>query len=771
MTLAADRTTERFRNWLALDLTLVVPSIIAGLVTGIIGVIRAISYAALIYAGPLNSQLAQGVGMTVFSTGMVTLVVALTSTLPGMIATPLAAPTALLAIMAAAIATSLTDQPETAIATLTVAIVLTSLLTGGFLLALGLLRWGDKIRLVPYPVVGGFMAGTGWLLVDGFFQVTTDQALTLSNLPQLISPQTLLHWGVGAGFAVILLLVAGRYKHYLVMPGTLIALVGVFYLALWGAELSPTAAREAGWLLGPFPSGGLWEPLHWQVFTQIQGSVLLGQAGSMVSIALVSLLSLILSNSGIELAVGKDLDLNPELRSLGLANLLSGLGGGMVGSQALPSTLLVNEIGGRSRLTGIISALPALAVLLLGSAFLSYLPKPILGCLLLYLGLSLLYTWLYKSWFKLPLLDYLTIVVIVVTINVWGFLAGILVGFVMAVLLFMYNYSRVDVAKEVLSGATTRSNREYNETQEALLQEQGERILILELQGFLFFGTANYLLNQVKQRTENNALTPLTKGSRGDAQSLKQGSRGDQSLAFVLLDFRQVTGLDSSAVLSCNKILKIARKHQITLVFTNLSAEFQATLEQGDGIELSDDRCLLYPEVRCIVLPDIDRGLEWCESQLLAQAQLSSAQSIDLQAQVQTWGLSDEQASQFLGYLTPRTVAAQQPIYASDHTDTQLYLLESGRVTVQLQLEGSQTKRMQTREPGAILGEMRFYDKPPLSTAVIAETDCQLWGLSQSAFNQMKQDQPTIATCLERQIIQLLCDSLARREQQLRITR
>ncbi|MEM8640545.1 MAG: SulP family inorganic anion transporter [Cyanobacteria bacterium P01_G01_bin.54] len=791
MTLAADRATERFRRWLALDLTLVVPSLIAGLVTGLIGVIRAISYAALIYAGPLSHHLAQGVGMTVFSSGMVTVVVALTSTLPGMIATPLAAPTALLAMMAATIATSLADQPETAIATLTVAILLTSILTGGFLLTLGLLRWGDKIRLVPYPVVGGFMAGTGWLLVDGFFQVTTDRGLSWQSLPQLIEPETLLHWGVGAGFTVILLTVAGRYKHYLVMPGTLIALVGVFYLSLWGAGLSPTAARTAGWLLGPFPAGGLWEPLHWQTFTHVQGSVVLGQVGGMVSVALVSLLSLILSNSGIELAVGQDLALNTEMRSLGLANLLSGLGGGMVGSQALPSTLLVREIGGHSRLTGIMSALPALAVLLLGSEFLAYLPKPILGCLLLYLGLSLLRKWLYQSCFKLPLLDYLTIVVIVITINVWGFLNGILVGFVMAVLLFMYNYSQIDVAKDVLSGATTRSNREYSAAQRLLLQEQGDRILILELQGFLFFGTANYLLNQVKQRTENhstpltkgergdeqtlnyrskdNTLTPLTKGERGDEQPLIKG--GTQPLRFVILDFRQVTGLDSSAVLSCNKILKIARQHELTLVFTNLSAEFQATLEQGDGIELNDDRCLLYPAARCLLLPDIDRGLEWCESQLLAQARLTTPPAIDLATQVQTWGLSAEQASQFLSYLTPRTVAAQQPIYASDTTDTQLYLLESGRVAVLLELEAGQTKRMQTQEPGAILGEMRFYNKPPLSTAVIAETDCQLQGLSQSAFAQMTQDQPAIAACLERQIIQLLCDSLARREQQLRITR
>ncbi|NEO84541.1 MAG: SLC26A/SulP transporter family protein [Spirulina sp. SIO3F2] len=769
MTVAADRTTARFKNWFALDFTLVVPSIIAGLVTGVIGVIRAISYAALIYAGPLDSHLAAGVGMTVFSTGIVTAVAALTSALPGMIATPLAAPTALLAIMAGTIATRLVDHPDGAIATLVAAIVLTSALTGGLLLTLGQLRWGDKIRLVPYPVVGGFMAGTGWLLVDGFVQVTTEQSLTWQTLPELMTLETAIHWGVGLSFTLILLLVAARYKHYLVMPGTLMALVGVFYLVLWGTGLSLTEARAAGWLLGPFPAGGLWEPLHWQQLTQVQGSVLFGQAGSMVSIALVSLLSLILSNSGIELAVGQDLDLNQEMRSLGIANLLSGAGGGMVGSQALPSTLLVHEIGGHSRLTGIISALPALAVLLLGSEFLSYLPKPILGCLLLYLGISLLTKWLYQAWFKLPLLDYLTIVVIVMAINVWGFLTGILVGFVMAVLLFMYHYSQVNVAKEVLSGAKTRSNREYNAAQKALLKTEGDQILILELQGFLFFGTATYLLNQVKQRTDSN---PIPKEGKEDNHrtSLAKGGRGD-CLRFIILDFRQVTGIDSSAVLSCNKILKIAHQHQLTLIFTNLSASFQSQLQQGEGIELSEDVCKLYPETRCLVLPDIDRGLEWCESQLLRLAKLPSPQTINLAAHLQTWGLNTTQVSELMGYLRPRSVAAQTPIYATESGAPQLYLLESGRVTVLLELSDGTTKRMQTQEPGAILGEMRFYGKPPLSTAVIAETDCLLQGLSRDQFEELKQSQPAIAAILEERIIQLLCDSLARREQQLRITR
>ncbi|MDA0268193.1 MAG: SulP family inorganic anion transporter, partial [Cyanobacteria bacterium] len=159
----------------ALDPQVMVSSLSAGLVTGVIGVIRAISYASLIFSGALAAHLPMGLGITVFSAAVTLGVVALTSTLPGMIATPLAAPTAILAIMAAAIAAELQDAPTAEVlATVLIMIAMSALLTGGLLLGLGLLKQGDRIRVVPYPVIGGFMAGTGWLLVRGVVQITTD---------------------------------------------------------------------------------------------------------------------------------------------------------------------------------------------------------------------------------------------------------------------------------------------------------------------------------------------------------------------------------------------------------------------------------------------------------------------------------------------------------------------------------------------------------------------------------------------------------------------
>lgn len=743
---------QRVQNWVKPEV--IVSSLAAGLVTGIIGLIRAISYGSLIFSGVLAMHLPTGLGMAVFSTAIVTGLVGITSTLPGMIATPLAAPTAILAIMSAAIAQELAGaEPAEILSTVLVAIAITALLTGALLLALGVFRQGERIRFIPFPVIGGFMAGTGWLLTKGFIQIATDTPLTWSSLAELAQPPLLWRWLLGVGFAIALLTATRLWKQFWVMPATLLICAASFFAVLWAADISIDQARTAGWLLGPFPdSRQLWQPLTTTQISQVHWMAIAHQSASILTVVFVSLLSLLLSNSSIELVVGRDLNLSSEMKAVGLANLASGFGGGMVGNQALPSTLLVHEIGANYRLTGLVAMLPSVVVLALGSSFLSYLPKAVLGSLILYLGLSLLWQWLYKSFFKLPLSDYLTVWITLIVIDAVGFLQGIVVGFVITVILFMYRYSQVDVAKQVFSGVSSRSNVSRSGAENALLNQKGSQIYALELQGFLFFGTANYLLNKVRDR----ALTP---DFVDDDEPTK--SPPMEPLRYVVIDFRQVSGLDSSAVLTFNKILKLARKYNFTLVLTNLLPEFEAALRQGQGIDMESDRCQIYP--------DIDRGLEWCERQLLGNTALTSEIPLPLTDHLTRRFLSSEQAQRFVRYLSPHTFPAGHCVFRQGEVGTALYFIESGQVSVLLELEDGRTKRLQSCSGGQVLGEMRFYDKVPLSTSVVTDTPSTLYSLSKPEFDRMQQEAPDLVQALQRHIVEILCESLIRRGEQLRV--
>lgn len=566
-------------------------SLMAGLVTGFIGVIRGISYAALIFSGSLAAYLNVGVGMAIYSTAAISLVVALGSSIPGMIATPLAAPTAVLAVMAAAIAQRLAGAPpEVLLPTVVAAIALGSLCTGIFLWLLGYFKLGKTVSFIPYPVVGGFMAGTGWLLIRGGMQVMTDIPLDFAHIQALVSWQYSSHWLAGLGLAIALLIFTKRYKHYLVMPGILLIAIALFYGTLLATHTDMATARTEGWLLGPFPQGNLWQPLQFSDGMAIDGSVILEQTGAIATLMFISLLSLVLTNNGIELAIEREIDLNRELQAVGVANFISGLGSGMAGNQALPSTILVHKMAANHRLAGVFKMIPCGAVLILGASFLSLFPKPILGALLLYLGIDLLIQWVYKSFFKLPLTDYGTVIAIAVAINVWGFLEGVLLGLAISVLLFTIKYSQIEAIKNEISGSHQHSSQQRSPEAQQALQIYGDLIYILQLHGFIFFGRANSLLEQVRQRLQQ---TPTRK------------------LEYIVLDFHLVSSIDSSAVLALAKIKKLAQQYQVTLVFAGVAADVEKMLQKGDAIDPSSDKIKNFS--------DFNRGLAWCEDRILQQ--------------------------------------------------------------------------------------------------------------------------------------------------------
>jgi SulP family sulfate permease len=189
----------------ALHPSQLLPSLTIGLTTGILGVLFDLSFAALIFSGSLSNHLAAGVEVLLFSAAATRIMVALMSSFLGMVADLGAVPTAMLAWSAGMVAKSLptTASSTEILATVITMIALTSLLTGAFLLMLGMLRMGEVVRSLPYPVVGGFVASTGWLLVQGAFNVMTAHPLDIRQLAALIQPYALLQSCNSQGLAIL----------------------------------------------------------------------------------------------------------------------------------------------------------------------------------------------------------------------------------------------------------------------------------------------------------------------------------------------------------------------------------------------------------------------------------------------------------------------------------------------------------------------------------------------------------------------------------------
>ena len=210
-----------------------------------------------------------------------------------------------------------------------------------------------------------------------------------------------------------------------------------------------------------------------------------------------------------------------ELKALGVANLLCGALGGYVSCISISRTTLNYAAGGRGRLCGLIVAAASSVALAADPSFLSFVPRFLLGGLLLYLGLSLMFHWLVDSVRRLSWLEYASLLAIALLIIQAGFIAGVLTGVLIGCVTFAVSASRVRVIKFSFDGSEFRSSLDRGPEELAILAAKGQTIQGMSLQSYLFFGSAHRLYQHVKGLL----------ASQPDCR-------------FLVFDFRLVTGID-----------------------------------------------------------------------------------------------------------------------------------------------------------------------------------------------------------------------------------
>ena len=707
-----------------------IPSLIAGTISGIIFVVSAMALAALIFTGPLSPYLPQGIGILLVGSIIFALFSALTATYPLILSAPQDIPIAILALMAVSIGAGINEKivAEEAFQFIFVAIGVTSVLVGLFFWVLGRFRLGKLVRFIPFPVVGGFLAGTGWLIVKFSFTMMTDMDLTLVNLEHFIKSDILFQWFPGLVFAVAMLLAGRRFSHYLLTPGILAGSIILFYGIMFVQGFTFGELENRGFLLGPFPEGGLFPGFPFQYVPDFRWDLFLVHLPAIATMMILSAISVLFNYSGLELIVKEDFDLDKELRLTGYSNILVGIAGAPAGYLTLSETSLAYNIGSRSRLPSIIVAVFCGIALVIGAQALSIFPKVILGGLLLNLGLEFLVEWLVDTWKRLHKSDYLVIVLILIVIGTVGFLEGIVIGLLMSIALFVINYSKVEVVKYELTGKTFNSNVERSEYLRKILDDNGDQIFILPLQGFIFFGTANRLLQRVLNRIESDS--------------------GD-SIKYLLSDFRQVTGMDSSAVNSFNKLKIMAENHQFQILLCGLNEDINEQLKI-EGL-IPDDSNIIQTFV------DLDHGLEWCEEQII-QTVLKDSGDLDRLGDNSQFRnmLSDISA-----YLEEQDVPADMVIIEQGKKAGGIYFLESGHITVRLDSGKGKQIRLKTLGPGTVVGEVSLYLGSEASASVITDVDCRIYYLSKENFKKLQLKAPEKTTMLHSYVVRLLSDRLA----------
>ena len=671
-----------------IDLGSLPAAIVAGVVGGLIVLTTSISYPALIFTGAFEPYLGIGIKMALLGTAVLALTVALGSSYPATIANIQIETAVVLGVLSVAIADLLGEQAgsASALATLVAAIVLSTLSLGVVFMAFGVLRLGNVIRYIPFPVIGAFLAYIAWLLLRGGISTMVGQPLSWSASLLLLQPGLLPYWLPGALAAVGLLSLQLVRRHYLNMPVVLVASVAGFWFIVWLTGTSAAELRTAGYLLPMPPPEQSWSPAaHVVALTRADWAVVLRHLPHVVIVWLVAMIALLVIATSLEVVIRTDIDLDQELRVAGIGNLLSGLGGGLPGYQSVSASLLSHYIGTRSRLVGLISAGICASVLLFGGPLLAYVPKLLLGLVLIYLALGIAVNLALDRWPKLPTADRGILLLVLLSLIWLGFVEGIVIGIIAGLAVFAFNYARLDAVRASGSGTSYASTVLRPPAQRRLLADQGAAIQVIRLQGYLFFGSAHRVLQRVSARLMLSGELPLR---------------------FLLLDLERVDGADSSTIFSLIRLIEQADQRGVTILWSAVPETVAAALRSG-GLDL--DRGM-PPQL----FMDLDHALEYAEDVMLDRL-AGAAGALEEPAHASPVLALGEA---ILAYGTRVTWRAGEHAIRQGERSEEMYFIESGRLTARLEQASGSHVRLRTILPGTVIGEVACYLGLPRSASV-----------------------------------------------------
>jgi SulP family sulfate permease len=692
----------------------------AALVAALLTITYALSYGALIFSGPVESLRPYGFVLVLTATAILPIVVSLTSSLPFVLAGTDGNIAAVLAVVVAAIASDLgaTAAPDVALATILVALGLSAILTGLFLVALGAARAGQAVRFIPYPVTAGFLGATGWFVATGGLSVGSSIHFNVASLATLASAAPWPRLIDSIAVAAVLFVVMPRFKHFMTLPLLILAGIAVHHLAFAIAGQTTQELHAHGWLM-TVPDLPLAMPWSAERLSHVDWFVLADHWGDLVAVMLVTAVTILVNVSGLEVAMARDADLDRDLRAHGLAAIVSGLTGGLIGYTSVSRSIALVKAGAQSRFAGVATGIIVIVASLEGSLIIESVPTPILGGLLLYLGLDMMRSWLVRSYRQLSLVDWLTVLGIWLIAIKFGFVTAVFAGLLAGCASFAASYSRIPVVRLRYDGQSAESNVERAEIDRNLLHDNGWQLLTMHLQGYLFFGTASSLLRQIR-------------AARDEAE---------RPFRYLVLDFRGVDDIDSSAVFSFERLRQLAERVGFTILFTSFSDRLARRLRGAGLVATSDDE-----RARGVRLFDtLDHGLEWCEERILASLRPEQSNPEPLAKLLANEFADPASAEKFVALLERRRIAKGSVVIAQGEKSDDLYFLESGRVTVLVTFPSGAVMRVRTMGPGTMVGELGFYLGLIRSATVMADEAAIVYRLTRDMLAEMSREQPALA--------------------------
>jgi SulP family sulfate permease len=613
---------------------------------------------------------------------------------------------------------------ERGLSTMLAVMSLSSVAVAAFFWLIGHYRLTRLLELMPYPVICGFMAGIGWLLLEAGAGIALDASfLELGDAVRDSDkwPKLLLYIAA----AIFLLVATTRLRRAWALPVASLVLVAVFYITAAVKGLGADELVAGGWLFDIPEEGGALALLSGISFARIDTGFVLTVVPQILTIAFLALLTQSMSLSALMMSDGEDVDTSREIADMGKGNVLCALIASPPGSTDVVASSVYREFGASSRWMPLITSGVCVVMALFGSAIMPWVPKLLVGATVLLFAWQLFYEWMYENVRGFQPIDFAIVLIILGTVIFVGFMPGIAAGILLALLLFVLRYSMISAILGHHSLADYRSSVERSRSDNELLDQYGGEALVYRLRGFVFFGTANAVLDTIR------------------ADHVRSGN-----YRLLLLDLKRVTGMDISALNTFVQIKTICEASGVQLVYSGVNPDIRDSLLMLDAVCEEHGAPLLFD--------DADYAVEYMEDVLL-QAHTGEAEQLTIQEYLTQIFGDSEKVDLLFANMQRVEIAADEFLFEQGEPDNGLYMLERGSMTALIRLGQDGLKRVKKFRPGALIGELSAYTPERMRTAtIVADSDSVVYHLSSESLARFDAEDLRLAASIHELIARTL---------------
>ena len=632
---------------------------------------------------------------------------------------------------------------------LIVALASLCVLTGGAVQFLfGTLRLGNLIKYVPYPVVSGFMNGIALILIYEQIAPLTGAGGHVSPFeifynPAVVQPVTFV---VGLT-TIIVIFLAGRLIK--AVPAALIGLVAG--TALFYALKNIAGVSTPGPVIGNFSFQ--WpKPDILPAAFSLAGNVDLAELFPRILVtgfvlgAIGSLESL-LSALAADNLTGTRHRSNRELIGQGIGNMINAVFAALPSAGSELHNMANYRAGGRTRRSSLLCVLLILLIVVTLGPVIGKIPLTVIAAIIISVGFGLFDKWtldLFRNLLQAReqrkrIIANLAVTVMVALITVCvNLIVAVLIGIAIASGLFVARMGK-SIVKRKYAGDQVRSKKVRSIKNNFLLQDRGKGIIVYELFGPLFFGSADNLAREIE-----GAMSRCT---------------------YCILDMKRVNEIDSTGAKILGQISKkfYASGKYLLISYLQDNPSLSNSLKAMGVYKVLGENCFF---------PDTDAALEWAEDNVLTQSlePAGASGAIQLEQMDILRDFTPQEVSALERKLTRKTFNRGEIIVKEGDNDRNLFFLVKGLVSVRIHLpQSDRYKRLISYSAGVAFGEMAFLDGSPRSADVWSDEGSEAYVLSPAEFAVLQNEAPQLAVKLIRNIALEISERLRIRTNEVRV--